>query len=204
MIAVGVNLFVAPASFFQNRYLDEIRELSGSSIALFTLTTSTPAALGLVVGGQLADRRGRRGLIALTLPVATAGIWLSFSVGGSAMWVSAFAGGFLGGIAYPALAVYRAELFPTGNRGRAAGLLTVLALIGGIGGLLAAGTLLDSGWDYSGVMGLLTAGQLVVVIVVWRHLPETARRDLDELNPVDRQPRGRNPVDDLSPPPATR
>ncbi|MEL0283048.1 MAG: MFS transporter [Ilumatobacter sp.] len=204
VIAVGVNLFVAPASFFQNRYLDEIRELSGSSIALFTLTTSTPAALGLVVGGQLADRRGRRGLIALTLPVATAGIWLSFSVGGSAMWVSAFAGGFLGGIAYPALAVYRAELFPTGNRGRAAGLLTVLALIGGIVGLLAAGTLLDSGWDYSGVMGLLTAGQLVVVIVVWRHLPETARRDLDELNPVDRQPRGRNPVDDLSPPPATR
>jgi len=51
---------------------------------------------------------------------------------------------------------------------------------------------------------VLTAGQLVVVIVVWRHLPETARRDLDELNPVDQQPRGRNPVDDLSPPPATR
>lgn len=185
VIAIGVNLFVAPASFFQNRYLDEIRDLSGSSIALFTLTTSTPAALGLVVGGQLADRRGRRGLIALTLPVATAGIWTSFSVGGSAMWVSAFAGGFLGGIAYPALAVYRAELFPTGNRGRAAGLLTVLALLGGIGGLLAAGTLLDSGWSYARVMGVLTAGQLVVVHVVWRHLPETARRDLDELNPVD-------------------
>jgi len=101
------------------------------------------------------------------------------------MWVSAFAGGFLGGIAYPALAVYRAELFPTGNRGRAAGLLTVLALLGGIGGLLAAGTLLDSGWSHARVMGVLTAGQLVVVYVVWRYLPETARRDLDELNPVD-------------------
>ncbi|MBL6619548.1 MAG: MFS transporter [Ilumatobacteraceae bacterium] len=185
VIAIGINLFVAPASFFQNRYLDEIRDLSGSTIALFTLTTSTPAALGLVIGGQLADRRGRRGLIALTLPVATAGIWTSFSVGGSAMWVSAFAGGFLGGIAYPALAVYRAELFPTGNRGRAAGLLTVLALLGGIGGLLAAGTLLDSGWSHARVMGVLTAGQLVVVHVVWRYLPETARRDLDELNPVD-------------------
>ena len=194
VIAIGVNLFVAPASFFQNRYLDEVRDLSGSSIALFTLTTSTPAALGLVVGGQLADRRGRRGPIALTVPVATAGIWPSFSVGGSAMWVSAFAGGFLGGIAYPALAVYRAELFPTGNRGRAAGLLTVLALLGGIGGLLAAGTLLDSGWSYARVMGMLTAGQLIVVHVVWRHLPETARRDLDELNPVDA----------LSPPASTR
>ena len=50
------------------------------------------------------------------------------------MWVSAFGAGFIGGIAYPALAVYRAELFPTGNRGRAAGLLTAAALLGGIVG----------------------------------------------------------------------
>ena len=66
----------------------------------------------------------------------------------------------------PALAVYRAELFPTGNRSRAAGLLTVAALLGGIAGLLGAGALLDTGWDYRSVMGLLMFGQVIAVILV--------------------------------------
>lgn len=182
-IAVGVNLFVAPASFFQNRYLDEIRGLSGSGIAVFTLATATPAALGLVLGGQLADRQGRRRVIAVALPVAATLITVSFSVGGSIMWISAFAGGLAGGVAYPALAVYRSELFPTGNRGRAAGLLTVAALLGGVIGLLATGSLLDAGWSHAAVMAMLASGQLVAVALVLGGLPETAHRELEDLNP---------------------
>ena len=37
VVAVAANLFVAPASFFQNRYLDDVRGYSGGGIALFTL-----------------------------------------------------------------------------------------------------------------------------------------------------------------------
>ena len=55
-------------------------------------------------------------------------------------------GGVIAGAAYPALAVYRAELFPTGNRGRAAGLVTAASLVGGVIGLLALGALLDADW----------------------------------------------------------
>ena len=98
------------------------------------------------------------------------------------MWITAFGGGLLGGVAYPALAVYRAELFPTGNRSRAAGLLTVAALLGGIAGLLGAGALLDTGWDYQSVMGLLMFGQVIAVILVVVGLPETARRELEEIS----------------------
>ncbi len=181
-IAIGVNLFVAPASFFQNRYLDEIRGLSGSGIAAFTLITATPAALGLVAGGQLADRRGRRRVIAVALPIAATLITISFSIGGVSMWITAFAGGLAGGIAYPALAVYRSELFPTGNRGRAAGLLTVAALLGGVIGLLATGSLLDGGWSHGSVMALLATGQIVAVALVLAGLPETAHRDLEEIS----------------------
>ena len=39
-------------------------------------------------------------------------------------------GALIGGAAVPALGVYGAELFPTGNRGRANGLISVLSLIG--------------------------------------------------------------------------
>lgn len=185
-IAVFVNVFVAPAAFFQNSYLRDVRGFDASAIAVFTLVTATPAGLGLIVGGRLADQRGRRLLIATSLPLGTALFVGSFAVGGPPMWLAAFGGGFLGGIAYPALAVYRAELFPTGNRGRAAGFLTVVALLGGIIGLLLVGQLLDDGHSFARVIGLVALGQLVVVVIVLGWLPETAHRELEELNPEDR------------------
>ncbi len=183
-ILVGVNLLVAPASFFQNRYLSDVRGMSGSSIALFSLSTATPAAVGLIIGGRLADRRGRRVLISVALPFAALLVIASFHAAGTVMWMCAFGGGLLGGVAYPALAVYRAELFPTGNRGRAAGLLTVAALLGGVAGLLGAGSLLDTGRSYGTVMATLGIGQAVALVLVLTRLPETAHRDLDEISDV--------------------
>jgi MFS family permease len=184
-VAVTSNLFVAPASFFQNAYLSDERGFSAARVAAFTLVTATPAAIGLVIGGRIADVRGRRHLLAVTLPAAAAGIVVSFSVSGAPMWLSALVGGFIGSIAYPALAVYRTELFPTGNRGRAAGLLTAAALLGGISGLLLAGALLDTGWPHGRVMALLALGQVIVVVTVLTSFPETAHRGLEELNPED-------------------
>jgi len=179
------NLFVAPASLFQNGYLADERGFSAGLIALFTLTTATPAAVGLIIGGRLADIGGRRRIIAVGLPLTTAALVVSYSVSGPLMWMSVFAAGTLGGITYPAIAVYRTELFPTGNRSRAAGLLTASALLGGIGGLLLMGRLLDEGWSHGHVMALLGLGQLVVVVIVVGWYPETAHRELEELNPED-------------------
>ena len=181
------NFFIAPASFFQNRYLNDVRGLSATMVAVFTLCTATPAALGLVVGGRLADLHGRRRLIAGAIPIATGALVVSFTVAGPAMWAGAFVGGFVGGIAYPALAVYRAELFPTGNRGRANGWLTASALGGGILGILLVGQLADRDVPYSQAIGLVALGQLVVVVLVLTRFPETAHRSLEELNPEDSQ-----------------
>jgi MFS family permease len=104
------------------------------------------------------------------------------------MWLAVFVAGVLGGLTYPALAVYRTELFPTGNRSRAAGLLTAAALLGGIGGLLVMGRLLDLDWSHGRVIGLLALAQLAVVAIVLRWYPETAHRELEDLNPLDRRP----------------
>lgn len=182
-VAFLANLFVAPASFFQNRYLDEVRGLSPGAISVFTFSTATPAALGFVVGGRIADVRGRKPLLVFAIPLSTALLIWSFSVGGAGLWLGAFGAGFIGGIAYPAFAVYRTELFPTGNRGRAAGLITAAALLGGSIGLLAAGRLLDHGWSYGRTMALMALGELVAVGIILTTYPETAHMDLDELNP---------------------
>jgi MFS family permease len=184
-VAFAGNVFVAPSSLFQNNYLTDIRGFSGGMIAVFSLAVGTPAALGLIVGGRVADTRGRRHLIAVTVPLGTAGIVAAFTFGGPALWIFSLVGGLLLSAAYPALAVYRTELFPTGNRSRATGLVTAAALIGGIIGLLATGWLLDADWSYAQVLGTLAIGQLVVTVLVVAAYPETAHQELEALNPQD-------------------
>jgi MFS family permease len=184
-IAFFGNLFVAPASFFQNRYLDEVRGFSGFGITLFTIATATPAAIGLMLGGRLADNYGRRVVGAVSLVSGSALIAVHFAVGGPAMWLSAVIGGIVLGVAVPALVVYRTELFPTANRGRAGGVITTSALIGGIIGLIITGLAVEGGNTYGSVLGMLALGQVVVAALVLRRLPESAHRELEELNPED-------------------
>jgi MFS family permease len=184
-VAFLVNIFVATASIFQNRYLKDVRDYSATMVALFTLSTSTPAALGLIIGGKIADINGRRRVAALCIPLGAALIGLSFVLSSVGMWVSAIAGGIVGAIAYPALAVYRGELFPTGNRATSSFLITVAALLGGSIGLVAGGMLVDSGWSYGTVMLSFAAISLVVSVLILVYYPETANKDLEELNPQD-------------------
>jgi len=185
-VAFAGNIFIAPASFFQNRYLTDVQGFSGGMIGVFSIAVGTPAAIGLIVGGRIADTRGRRRLIAFALPASTAAVVMAYSVSGPALWLFSFLAGVLGSAAFPALAVYRAELFPTGNRSRAAGLITAAALIGGIGGLISTGILLDADRSFSSVMATMAIGQVIVTVLVVAFYPETAHRELEDLNPEDR------------------
>lgn len=184
-IALLSSLFVAPASLFQNGYLRDERGFSAAAITVFTITSATPAALGLLAGGRAADVGGRRRVIAVGLPLTAACLVLSYSVGGPVMWVAVLAAGISGGFAYPAVAVYRTELFPTGGRSRAAGLLTGAGLVGSIAGLIVMGHLLDDGHSHGTVMAGLALGQLAAVAVALRWLPETAHHELEDINPID-------------------
>jgi MFS family permease len=188
VVAVLANLFVAPASFFQNRYLDDVRGFSGFDIAVFSVITATPAAIALLAGGRVADGVGRRIVLLTFLPLSTLALAASFQWGGWVMWTTTVLGAMFGGFAYPAFAVYRTELFPTGNRGRVNGWLTAISLAGSSIGLLVAGHLLDDGWSYGHVMAMLGIGQVVAAIVAFVAYPETAHLELEAINPEDRPP----------------
>lgn len=187
-VAFSGNLLVAPTSFFQNSYLKDERGFSASMVTVFVFATTVPAVVGLVAGGRVADVRGRRRVAAVCVPAGAALVVAHFSVAGLPMWAAALLGGTVASAAYPALAVYRAELFPTGNRGRAASLILTSALLGGSVGLLAAGWLLDRGASYGETMGLLLVGPAAVAVLVMTTYPETAHRELEELNPEDPRP----------------
>lgn len=184
-VAFMGNIFISPASFFQNSYLEDVRNFSAGDIGLFSILVGTPAGIGLIVGGRIADQRGRRRLISVALPASVVAIVAAFSMGGLGLWVFSLLGGILGSSVFPAMAVYRTELFPTANRTRAAGFITAFALVGGIGGLLATGQLLDRDWSYGSVMALMALGQVVVTVLVVAAYPETAHTELEDLNPED-------------------
>jgi MFS family permease len=188
-VSVLSNVFVAPASFFQNEYLREVRGFNGTEIAAFVLLTATPGGLGLLLGGRLADAVGRRAVVITCLPLSTLALALSFATSGWKMFLGAVTGAVFAGFAYPALTVYRAELFPTGNRGRANGFITALALLGGVVGLELVGIGIDRGWTYGTAMSAVAVGQLLAAIVAFVGYPETAHLELEDLNPEDQASR---------------
>lgn len=188
VVAFLSNIFIASASIFQNRYLKDDRGYSALMVAMFTTATTAPSAVSLILGGRIADQRGRRVIGATAVPIGAVLLAVSFTVSGWAMWLLALAGGVALGAAYPAIAVYRGEVFPTRRRGLAGGVITASALVGGSLGLIAAGRMIDSSLGYGGSMMLLTIGPVVASAILWWSYPETARRELEDINPDDAIP----------------
>ena len=194
-----ILMFAAPASGLRNDFLKDERGFSAASISLFTLVTNTPVGIGILAGGYLADRRGRRptGAAGLVLGAVLAA-WGYFT-NGAALWLLSLAGGVLGAIAVPALAVYGPELFGTHRRGRSNGLITTVGVAGSALGLIVAGWLSDAlGGRLGPALALLAIGPLIVAVLVMWKFPETAGQELEDLNPEDLNPEDLNP-EDLNP-----
>ena len=58
-------------------------------------------------------------------------------------------------------------------------------LIGGSLSLLLTGWLVDGGTRYGPIMLALVIGPVIVALIVLLTYPETAHRELEELNPED-------------------
>lgn len=179
-------LFVAPASGFQNDYLRTDHGYSAVQITLFTILTNTPAGIGIVVGGKLADTHGRRLVGAIGVAAGALLTLFMYLGSGWAIWGWSLGASVIGAIAIPALAVYGPELFPTEARGRANGIINLFAVVGSAAGLALAGKLADV---FSGglpaAMSVLVVGPAIVFGLILLFYPETAARELEELNPED-------------------
>lgn len=180
--------FVTPASEFQNEYLRRERHFSPSRIALFVLVTVFPGAIGIVVGGRLADTRGRRVVATASVIGVTLFGVAAFSIGGWPMWVTTALAATTGSAVTPALNVYGSELFATGRRGAANGMLTAAGRAGAVVGLLTVGGLSQALGKFGPAFAVLSIGPVLLVVLIVTRFPETARRSLEELNPGDAEP----------------
>jgi MFS family permease len=179
------SIFIGAASVYLVNYLRDVRNYDALGVSLFTIGTALPAGAGLILGGRLADMRGRRIAGAASLAAGSLLVAASYATSGLSMWITEMIGGVCLGIAYPALGVYRGEMFPTARRGGGAATVTASNLIGGSVGLILAGQLLDAGWSYARVMGMLALAPLIVSVLVVVSFPETAHRELEEISPDD-------------------
>ncbi|MFP5578179.1 MAG: MFS transporter [Acidimicrobiia bacterium] len=183
--ALALAAFSSPASQLQNEYLRDEFGFSAAQITAFTILTITPGGLGIVLGGRLADVRGKRlvgGAGVAGGTVFTALMYLTDSP--PLLWAASAIGSVVGGLAVPALSVYGPELFPTSLRTKANVAITALGVSGSVVGLLIAGRLAER-WSLGPGVAALSVGPAIVVLLLLPRYPETAHRELEELNPED-------------------
>lgn len=181
-------LFATPAGQFQNQFLRTERHFSAANISALSQVAGTIGALAVLVGGRLADTRGRRPVAAAGIAAGTAVTLASYFAHSWALWLWTIAGSLMAYGVGPALAVYGPELFPAGVRSRASGVLGVLAAAGAVVGLLAAAGLSDLTGSIGTALAVLAIGPAVVVVLIVVAYPETAGQSLETLNPEDAPP----------------
>lgn len=145
---------------------------------------------GWWLGGQLADRRGRRSAAIVFLLGLTAA-QLAFYLGGPSAAFPAFAVMvFCQGGKITIFRSWGTELFPTSFRGAAAGWLAAGGMLGGMMGLAVAGALERALGGIGPALAAVSAAGIVAAGVTWRWLPETRGLELEAIAP---EPSGTSP-----------
>ncbi len=183
LIAILTSVFNAPSSQLTNRYLQDVRNFSGSGIVvLLAVTTVVPGIGGLLLASRLAERRHRRPLASISLLIATGTQMVFFLTGGPTLWFMSAAATVSGACAGIILATLAAELFATEVRGTANAFLGAISVAGSAGGLVLAGQLSDHVGGIGRAIAICGIAALLAALVV-PGLPESFGRELDELSP---------------------
>lgn len=178
-------MFVSPASQLRNEFLTDDRGFTALNVTVFQLLVSVPATVSIPVGGYLADSIGRKKVGGTAILIGAVGHAASYQLSGPAMWLAALVGVCSMSAAIPALRGYSTELFPTRARGRIGGMLDVVGVAGSAVGLVIVGALAVRWDDLGSGIGVLIFGPMIAAAIIFILYPETANRELEQLNPED-------------------
>jgi benzoate transport len=144
------------------------------------------ANVGGVTGGiafsLLTQRVKLRALLMIFMALAAVMVSLFGLTGADILMLSLVAGiaGFCGNGALVGIYALAAQCYPASLRGSGMGLVMAIGRVGAISGPIIAGTLLDWGWDRSGVAIAIASGSVIAAIMVG------LLRERKETGPDDR------------------
>lgn len=183
-LAFLTSVFSAPSAQLTNTFLRDERGFSNSAIALFrAVTNGVPGVLGLVLGGRLAESRGRRWVTVVALGVSTAIQVGFFLASGILLWLTSTFAIIGAGAAALAIGTLDVELFPTEVRGTSNSLLLVCGVAGSVVGLVVAGNLKSVLGGLGPSIALCGAAPFLGALLLAPRLPESAHRTLDDVSP---------------------
>ncbi len=180
------NVFNAPSSQLMNKYLTDDRGFSNTGVAVFrAVTTAVPGLVGLLLGGRLAEARGRRPVAAIAIAIASVTQVVFFLFGGSLIWVMSAASIFAASAGGIALGTLDAELFPTEVRSTSNAMLNVIAVLGSVAGFGVVGALSDPLNGLGRAIAVTGIAAFAAAVFVIPLLPESAAHSLDEVSPTE-------------------
>jgi putative MFS transporter len=174
-------IFFAPGAEFFTRYLSDVRGFSSLQIVFFLVITGAPASITVVLGGRLADLRGRKPVVVPVSVIATLAFVGFYLTAAPWLWIFAFLGQVLGSLALAGYGVYTPELFPTRVRAAANTLVLVCAVTGSGAGLATAGALAGP-LGVGRAVAVLALFPLLATLIVALRYPETRGRELEETS----------------------
>lgn len=185
-LAFLTSVFSAPSASLTNTFLHDERHFSNSAVALFrTVTNGIPGVVGLVLGGKLAESRGRRPVTVIALLLATVLQVVFYLTSGLTLWLTSTFAIIGTGASTLTIGTLDAELFPTEMRGTSNSLLLVCGVAGSVAGLLVAGFLAGPLGGYGRSIALCGIAPLIAAVFLAPKLPETVGLGLDDVSPSE-------------------
>jgi MFS family permease len=144
-----------------------------------------PGIIGVLLGGRLAESRGRRPVTIIGILIASGFQMAFFLSGGVWLWITptiAIIAALAGGLA---LGCARHRALPTEVRGTSNGFLLVCGVVGSGVGLIVATNIKSSVGGLGTAIALCGIAPLIAACFVVPRLPETADRPLDDISPTE-------------------
>jgi len=176
-------LVAITAAAFVSKYLQDTQGWRPGQVTLLYAVAGFLVFVSMVAAGSLADRFGRRSVMAVALILNAIGIAGFYHTTGGwivASWVLMMACGVAIDVLFSALGT---ELFPTSYRSTASGVRAAVGTIAGSTGLWLEGWIYPLAGSHAVAITWLLGLAWIAPIVVLLLLPETARRELEEIAP---------------------